>query len=54
MKYEHRKEYDGFVTAIMREHVYVIPLAGNFAGPVQRDAEFAEACKYGAPGEYVV
>ena len=45
---------DGLVTAMMREYVYVIPLAGNLAVPDQRDTEFAGACKYGAPGEYVV
>ena len=45
---------DGFVTAMMREHVYVIPLAGNFAVPVQRDAEFAGACECEVPSEYVM
>ena len=50
----HEKGYDGFVTAKMRERVYVIPLAGDFAVPDQQDTEFAGACKYGAPGESVV
>ena len=50
----HEKGYDGFVTAKMRERVYVIPLAGDFAVPGQRDTEFAGACGCGVPSEYVV